>query len=192
MVSKSSTTTTIATVYKTLAVLKFTGEVLELEFSDDSNRYDGKSTDPHPHLMCIKCKRVVDPDFTSLAEMTEKLALQTCYKLQEATRLSGEDPDHATRDLYEAIERGDYPSWTLEIRILTTEQARDFKRDILDITKVWPHAEVPPIKIGKLVLNRNPVNYFAEVNRQHFVPAVWCPESAFHRTRCPGKGFFLS
>jgi len=74
-------TTTIATVYKTMAVLKITGEVLELEFSGDYNRYDGKKPGPHPHLICIKCKRIVDPDFTSLAEMTEKLASQTGYKL---------------------------------------------------------------------------------------------------------------
>jgi catalase len=82
---------------------------------------------------------------------------------EEAGRISGSDPDHATRDLYEAIERGDYPSWTLEMQILTPEKARDFPWDIFDITKVWPHGEVPPIKIGKLVLDRNPVNYFAEV-----------------------------
>jgi catalase len=95
--------------------------------------------------------------------------------LQEAARISGEDPDHATRDLYEAIERGDYPSWTLEMQILTPEQAKDFKWDILDITKVWPHAEVPPIKIGKLVLNRNPVNYFAEVEQAAFCPGNVVP-----------------
>jgi catalase len=75
---------------------------------------------------------------------------------QEAEKLSGSDPDHATRDLHEAIARGDYPSWTLEMQILTPEQAKDFRWDILDITKVWPHGEVPPIKVGKLVLNRNP------------------------------------
>jgi len=69
---------------------------------------------------------------------------------QEAENLSGSDPDHATRDLYEAIARGDYPSWTLEMQILTPEQAKDFRWDIFDITKVWPHGEVPPIKIGKI------------------------------------------
>lgn len=82
---------------------------------------------------------------------------------QEAAKVSGEDPNHATRDLYESIERGEYPSWTLEMQILTPEQARDFAWDIFDITKVWPHAEVPPIKVGKLVLNCNPANYFSEV-----------------------------
>ena len=94
---------------------------------------------------------------------------------EDATRISGEDTDHATRDLYEAIERGEYPSWTLEMQILTPEQAKDFRWDIFDITKVWPHGEVPPIKIGKLVLNRNPVNYFAEVEQSAFSPANFIP-----------------
>ena len=94
---------------------------------------------------------------------------------EEATRISGENPDHATQDLYEAIERGDYPSWTLEMQILTPEQAEDFRWDIFDLTKVWPHGEVPPIKIGKLVLNRNPVNYFAEVEQAAFSPGNLVP-----------------
>ncbi len=94
---------------------------------------------------------------------------------EEATRLCGEDPNHATRDLYEAIAREDYPSWTLEMQILTPEQARDFQWDIFDITKVWPHGEVPPIKIGKLVLNRNPENYFAEVEQAAFCPGNVVP-----------------
>ncbi len=94
---------------------------------------------------------------------------------QEAIRLCGEDPDHATRDLFDAIERGEYPSWTLEMQILTPEQAADFAWDIFDITKVWPHAEVPPIVAGKLVLNRNPDNYFAEVEQAAFCPGNVVP-----------------
>ena len=94
---------------------------------------------------------------------------------EEARRISGEDSNHATRDLYEAIDRGDYPSWTLEMQILTPEKAKNFPWDIFDITKVWPHGEVPPIKIGKLVLNRNPVNYFAEVEQAAFSPGNLVP-----------------
>jgi len=94
---------------------------------------------------------------------------------EEAGKLCSSDPDHATRDLYDAIARKEYPSWTLEMQILTPEQAKDFKWDILDITKVWPHAEVKPIKIGKLVLNRNPVNYFAEVEQSAFCPGNFVP-----------------
>ena len=94
---------------------------------------------------------------------------------EEATRLSGDNPDHATCDLYEAIERGDFPSWTLEMQIMKAEQGLNYHWDIFDITKVWPHAEVPPIKIGKLVLNRNPVNYFAEVEQAAFCPGNLVP-----------------
>lgn len=94
---------------------------------------------------------------------------------EEATRIAGEDPDHATGDLYEAIERGDYPSWTLEMQILTPEQAKDFPWDIFDITKVWPHAEVQPIEVGRMVLNRNPKNYFAEVEQAAFCPGNLVP-----------------
>jgi len=94
---------------------------------------------------------------------------------QEAETLKGEDPDHATRDLCEAIERGDYPSWILEMQIITPEQAADYRFDIFDITKVWPHGDVPPIKVGKLVLNRNPENYFAEVEQAAFSPGNLVP-----------------
>jgi len=94
---------------------------------------------------------------------------------EEATRISGENPDHATCDLYEAIEQGEFPSWTLEMQIMTAEEGLNYHWDIFDITKVWPHAEVPPIKIGKLVLNRNPVNYFAEVEQAAFCPGNLVP-----------------
>ncbi|HYA41612.1 MAG TPA: Fur family transcriptional regulator [Syntrophobacteraceae bacterium] len=80
-VRKNFPTTTIATVYKTLAVLKSIGEVLEIEFSGDYNRYDGKKPYSHPHLICIKCKKIVDPELASLADMTEKLALESGYEL---------------------------------------------------------------------------------------------------------------
>ncbi|QGY40319.1 catalase [Pseudodesulfovibrio cashew] len=93
----------------------------------------------------------------------------------EADAMRSADPDHATRDLYDAIEAGDYPSWTLEMQIMTPEQAKDFPWDIFDITKVWPHKEVPPITVGKLVLDRNPENYFAEVEQAAFNPSNLVP-----------------
>lgn len=93
----------------------------------------------------------------------------------ESDALKASDPDHGTRDLRQAIEAGDFPSWTLQMQILTQEQAKDFKWDIFDITKVWPHGEVPPVEVGKLVLNKNPVNYFAEVEQAAFSPANLVP-----------------
>ncbi|MBN1678529.1 MAG: catalase [Candidatus Thermoplasmatota archaeon] len=94
---------------------------------------------------------------------------------EEADAMRGRDPDHATRDLHDAIARGDYPSWTLEMQIMKAEEAEDYRFDVFDITKVWPHKDYPPIKIGKLVLNRNPVNYFAEVEQAAFSPSNFVP-----------------
>jgi catalase len=93
----------------------------------------------------------------------------------EATRLKGEDSDHATRDLYDAIERGEFPSWKLEMQIMTPEQAAKYRFDPFDITKVWFHGDVPPITIGRMVLNRNSTNYFAEVEQAAFSPANFVP-----------------
>ncbi|GAB7080456.1 catalase [Megalodesulfovibrio paquesii] len=94
---------------------------------------------------------------------------------QEAAALRSSDPDHATRDLYDAIARGEYPSWTLEMQIMGYEEGLKYRYDIMDITKVWPHADVPPIVVGKLVLNRNPQNYFAEVEQAAFNPSNFVP-----------------
>ena len=93
----------------------------------------------------------------------------------EAARLKSEDPDHATRDLREAIQRGDHPSWRVEVQIMTPEQAKEYRFDPFDITKVWFHADYPPITIGRMVLNRNPENYFAEVEQAAFSPANFVP-----------------
>lgn len=91
----------------------------------------------------------------------------------DATKLR--DPDHATRDLFEAIERGEFPSWRLEMQIMPVAEAEAYRFDVLDITKVWPHADYPPITIGRMVLNRNPMNYFAEVEQSAFNPSNFVP-----------------
>lgn len=94
---------------------------------------------------------------------------------EEAVRLAGEDPDFATRDLYEAIARGEYPAWTVYAQIMTPEQEREYRFDAFDITKVWPHADFPLIPVGRMVLNRNPRNYFAEVEQAAFSPGNLVP-----------------
>lgn len=94
---------------------------------------------------------------------------------QQADALAGSDPDHATRDLSEAITADDFPSWTLEMQIMTPQQAKDYRYDLFDVTKVWPHADVPPIVIGRLTLDRNPANYFAEVEQAAFNPSNFVP-----------------
>ncbi len=94
---------------------------------------------------------------------------------EEAEILKSKDPDHATRDLYQAIERGKYPSWRLEVQIMTPEEAEDYRFDPFDITKVWPHGDYPPMTMGRMVLNRNPENYFAEVEQAAFSPGNFVP-----------------
>ncbi len=94
---------------------------------------------------------------------------------EEADRMRGVDPDCATRDLHEAIARGEFPSWKLEVQIMTPEQAKNYRFDPFDITKVWPHADFPPITVGRMVLNRNPENYFAEVEQAAFSPGNFVP-----------------
>jgi catalase len=93
----------------------------------------------------------------------------------EAEDLRGTDPDHATRDLYEAIARKEYPSWTLNVQIMTAEQAEKFKFDPFDVTKVWYHRDFPLVPVGKMTLNRNPENYFAEVEQSAFAPSNMVP-----------------
>ncbi len=81
IVAKDFPTTSLATVYKTVTLLKQLGEVLELEFSQDSNRYDGNKPYPHPHVLCIKCRRIVDPDLAILGNMTSEVSQQTGFQI---------------------------------------------------------------------------------------------------------------
>ena len=94
---------------------------------------------------------------------------------EEAARMAGEDPDHATRDLAEAIERGDYPSWRVCVQIMPPEDAVDYRWNIFDITKVWPHGDYPLVEIGRMTLKRNPENYFADVEQAAFSPGNFVP-----------------
>ncbi|XP_076120452.1 catalase [Alosa pseudoharengus] len=93
----------------------------------------------------------------------------------EAGRLAATDPDYAIRDLYNAIATGNFPSWTFYIQVMTFEQAEKFPFNPFDLTKVWSHKDYPLIPVGKLVLNRNPVNYFAEVEQLAFDPSNMPP-----------------
>jgi len=93
----------------------------------------------------------------------------------EATKLKGEDPDHATRDLFNSIEKGDYPSWEVQVQIMPPDEATKYRFDPFDITKVWFHEAYQPITIGRMVLNRNPENYFAEVEQAAFSPSNFVP-----------------
>jgi catalase len=97
----------------------------------------------------------------------------------EAEALCGSDRESHGRDLFESIERGDYPKWTMYIQVMTEAQAKKHYENPFDITKIWRHKEFPLIKVGVLELNRNPENYFAEVEQSAFSPAHVVPGIGF-------------
>ncbi|UCD83593.1 MAG: catalase [Deltaproteobacteria bacterium] len=97
------------------------------------------------------------------------------FNLHEAREMAGKDPNHATRDLYYTIEKGDYPSWKLEVQIMPPEDAKKYRFDAFDITKVWLHADYPPIEVGRMVLDKNPDNYFDDVEQAAFSPGNFVP-----------------
>ena len=97
------------------------------------------------------------------------------FTAQEAEEMAGKDPDCATRDLFEAIERKEYPEWDVFVQIMTPEQAKEYRFDPFDVTKVWLHGDFPMIPVGRMVLNRNPENFFAEVEQAAFAPSNFVP-----------------
>ncbi|WP_323114990.1 catalase HPII [Pseudomonas guariconensis] len=93
----------------------------------------------------------------------------------EAQKLGGKDPDFHRRDLWEAIETGDYPEWELGVQIVPEADEHNFDFDLLDPTKIIPEELVPVTPLGKMVLNRNPDNFFAEVEQIAFCPGHIVP-----------------
>ena len=80
-VIKEFPTTSLATVYKTIILLKELNEVLELGFPDGSNRYDGAKPFPHPHMICTRCKKIVDPELTSLSDLNQEMSRKTGFQI---------------------------------------------------------------------------------------------------------------
>jgi catalase len=93
----------------------------------------------------------------------------------EARAMRGEDPDYHRRDLNAAIARKDYPSWRLEMQIMPYEDAANYRFNPFDLTKVWPHKDYPTIPIGRMVLDRNPENFFAQIEQAGFEVANFVP-----------------
>ncbi|MEG2460098.1 MAG: catalase [Clostridia bacterium] len=90
---------------------------------------------------------------------------------REATEAGGKNPFFGRKDLHDAIVRGDFPSWKVYVQIMTREQAKTYKFDPFDATKVWYHKDFPLIPLGKIVLNKNPDNFFAQVEQSAFAPS---------------------
>ncbi|TFB48737.1 catalase [Cryobacterium tagatosivorans] len=93
----------------------------------------------------------------------------------EAELIAGADADYYRRDLYEAIKAGNFPSWDVSVQVMPYEDAKTYRFNPFDLTKVWPHADYPLIKVGTHTLNRNPENFFAEIEQAAFSPANTVP-----------------
>ncbi|SAM07576.1 hypothetical protein [Absidia glauca] len=96
-------------------------------------------------------------------------------KAADADRLAGENPDFATEDLFNAIQRGDHPEWNVYVQVMPQHDAENYRWDPFDVTKVWPHRDYPLQSVGRMVLNRNPDNYFAETEQVAFSPSHMVP-----------------
>ena len=97
----------------------------------------------------------------------------------EANKVAGEDPDYSTRDLYTAIEEGNFPKWTMYVQIMPETEADSYDWHPFDLTKVWSHKDYPLLEVGEIELNRNPQNYFAEVEQAAFEPGNVVPGIGF-------------
>jgi catalase len=92
------------------------------------------------------------------------------FTREQADEMRGKDPDYAQRDLFDAIQSGNFPRWRVCAQIMPEKEAETYRINPFDLTKVWPHGDYPLVEVGELVLDRNPVNYFAEVEQAAFEP----------------------
>lgn len=102
-----------------------------------------------------------------------------CIMQDEADQMAGIDPDYHTRQLFEMIDRGEFPKWKFSVQIMPEEEAEIYRWNPFDLTKVWPHGDYPLIEVGIMELNRNPENYFAEIEQAAFSPANVVPGISF-------------
>ncbi|MEZ0365459.1 catalase [Mycobacterium sp. pUA109] len=98
-----------------------------------------------------------------------------CLTQEEGDRLAGSDPDCCMQDLHDAIADGEFPSWSLKVQIMPFEDAKSYRFNPFDVTKVWPHADYPLIDVGKLTLDRNVTDHHAEVEQAAFAPSNLVP-----------------
>ena len=93
-----------------------------------------------------------------------------CLTQEEADRIAGESPDYHRQDLFEAIREGDFPTWTLYMQIMPFEEAKTYRFNPFDLTKVWPHGDYPLVKVGTMTLNRNLTDFHTEMEQAAFEP----------------------
>ncbi|WP_235041713.1 catalase [Vreelandella profundi] len=98
-----------------------------------------------------------------------------CMTQEQADKMAGTDADYHRRDLFEAIQRGEHPTWTLHMQIMPFEDAKTYRYNPFDLTKVWPHDDYPLMEVGKLTLNQNPTDFHSQINQAAFEPNNMVP-----------------
>lgn len=101
------------------------------------------------------------------------------FTREESDQMRAQDMDHAQRDLFQSIEKGEFPKWNVKVQVMSEADSKTYHINPFDLTKVWPHGDYPLIDVGVMELNKNPLNYFAEVEQAAFEP----------RNVVPGMGF---
>ncbi|NHJ49988.1 MAG: catalase [Asgard group archaeon] len=101
------------------------------------------------------------------------------FTQEEADEIAGKNPDWATEELFDRIKHGDFPKWKVHVQIMPEKDAEDYEWNPFDLTKVWPHRDYPLIEVGIMELNKNPSNYFAEIEQAAFAPANIVPGIGF-------------
>ena len=94
---------------------------------------------------------------------------------EEGQEMAAQDPDFHRMDLWSSIDSGDYPSWTLKMQVMPFEEADDYHYNPFDLTKIWPHEDYPLIEVGRMVLDKNPENFFAQIEQAAFEPSNMVP-----------------
>lgn len=102
-----------------------------------------------------------------------------CLTQEDANRIAGEDSDFHRRDLFDTIEAGEHPSWTLKVQVMPYEDAKTYRFNPFDLTKVWPHGDYPLIEVGTMTLHTNPENHFAQIEQAAFEPSAIVPGIGF-------------
>lgn len=97
------------------------------------------------------------------------------FSNQQAADMAGSDADFHRRDLFDAIQRGEHPSWIMSVQVMPYADGKTYRINPFDLTKVWPHKDYPLIKVGRMTLNRNPKNFFAEIEQAAFSPGNTVP-----------------
>ncbi|BBI60353.1 hypothetical protein HSBAA_16590 [Vreelandella sulfidaeris] len=102
-----------------------------------------------------------------------------CMTQEQADKMAGADADYHRRDLFDAIKRGDHPTWTLKVQIMPFEDAKTYHINPFDLTKVWPHGDYPLHEVGKMTLDRNPVDFHSQIEQAAFQPSNSVPGTGF-------------